>query len=473
MINWFINIALICSVVAQPDTLWTKIYEGREGRDGCRRMIATFDGGYMLGCYQTNSDERNAEDMFLIKTDSNGVQEWSRAYRWRLHDIFYSVAQSTDSCYVMVGEVTGGDFSGGVIAKVDSAGNLIWTQYYGGMLSDVVVCSDGSIAACGGAPLATIGYLVKTDCNGNRIWDETYGGGADWFLSMKPTRDGGFILVGETLSYGNGDQGYIVKVDSVGQEEWHRAIGGPLGDYFRSVFELESGEIFASGGTTGSDGGRDFWVVKLDSNGDTLWTRAYPHDVDDIFGDLIALPDGGMLLAGERYPDLELRDGYAAYRLDSEGNVLWELYFGRVYDGNFTSALFLDDGSYLLAGECNPRLPSRFIEPWLVRTRPDTFNINKVVLLDPAFPSQLVFAAPYPNPFNSAVRICYSLPKPSDVRLTIFDPSGRFIDRLVSGHQAAGEHRLFWSRAGTSSGQYILHLDANGQSQTRRLMLVK
>ena len=452
-------------VHAQPDTLWTKVYEGGLQRDGCYRVIPTFDSGYLLGGYQQTGDEGN--DFVLVKVDSACNQQWRQIYRWALHDFLYSIAQTPDSCYLMCGysDVEG---STGVIAKVDTSRELVWTNFYGGdgcFLCDIIVLTNGNIVAAGFSGGRS--YLVELDCDGEVIWQEIYYDG--YFERMLKTNDGGYILAGESRAFGNGNQGYVLKADSLGEEEWHRDYGSADGDGLWAVVELENGDFVFGGATDSTEiGNQAFWLVKTDSEGEVIWERRYQENCSCRLKDLITLPDSGLMFVGGR------STGYypVSYRLDSTGDVIWNLNLGPIGDAVFYSVLLLENNSYLFAGECYPR-NGRFTEFWLVRTEPDSFGVNDVVLLDPALLAHFELLPPYPNPFNSATTIGYQVPTTGEVSISVYDLLGRQVAMLVNGKMQAGNHRVLWIADNQASGIYFCRMQSVDFVTVRNIALMR
>ncbi len=308
---------------------------------------------------------------------------------------------------------------------------------------------------------------MEVDQDGGLIWQELYHDGV--FGRLLRTHDGGFILAGESLAFGNGNQGYVLKVDSQGSEEWHQDYGSADGDGLWSVVELENGDFVFGGGTDSTEvGSHAFWLVKTDSEGEVIWERRYQENFDCRLKDLIILPDSGLMFVGERFAG----DYPVAYRLDSTGNVTWNFNLGPIGNAVFYSVLLLEDNSYLFAGECYPR-NGRFNEFWLVRTAPDLFDVNDVVPFDPVFPSHYSFEPPYPNPFNATVSIRYQLPSDELLRIAVFDLSGREVAVLKNGKETAGYHTVTWQADCQASGVYFCRMEAAGFKRTVKLILAK
>lgn len=461
-------LSLVVSAVAQVDTVWTGIYRGSRNSDWCLKVIQTADSGFMMGgVYWTDS---TAEDFFLVKTDSNGRQQWSRVYSYHFHDVFYSVAQTRDHGYVMSGYVDQGAASGW-LAKVDSIGEPIWQYGYGeaGEFYSVYVDTSDYIYAAGSDGH---GWFMKLDAEGNVILERHYGGrGGDVLKRVLFLPDGGYLFVGSSSSYGAGFQGYVVRADSSGEEIWHQTYGGPNIDGLGPAIALPNGHYVLGGGSEQNDGYIQFWVIEINSSGEVVWSHTYPHRGDNYLNDLLLAPDGGYLIVGEYTADRPNGYDYTGIKVNSQGEFLWNLDIGPQNDARFKSGISMPDGSYILAGE--ERVPIYSQEFWLVRTTPDTSRGNSVHLLDPAFPSLFVLNAPYPNPFNAVTKITYSLPISSEVRLDILDISGRKVTQLVEESMGAGSHTILWDARDVHSGSYFCRLTAGGYSRSVGLTVIK
>ena len=188
----------------------------------------TTDGGYIL---QENSFFGNGStDVYLIKTDGNGNEQWSKTYGGQSYDQGYSVQQTNDGGYIITGSTRsfGNGSSDVYLIKTDGSGTEQWSQTFGGIEGDggnsVQQTTDGGYIITGSI-FSSIGiedvYLIKTDASGIEEWSQAYGGlDMDVGTSVQQTTDGGYIICGSSHSFGNGynfrPAVYLIKTDGSG-----------------------------------------------------------------------------------------------------------------------------------------------------------------------------------------------------------------------------------------------------------------
>ncbi|MCK4576076.1 hypothetical protein KAU34_06690 [candidate division WOR-3 bacterium] len=211
------------SYAQAPGTLWTKTYGGTESDIGSS-VQQTSDGGYIIAG-STNSFGVDGTDVYLIKTDASGDTLWTRTYGGINGDQGYSVQQTSEGGYIVVGETDsfGAGFYDFYLVKTDSFGDTLWTKTYGGQFYEsgesVQQTSDGGYIIGGYTDSFGAGksdaYLVKTDANGDILWTKIFGGTSfEYGFSAEQTLDGGYIVTGYTWSYGSGyDDVYLIKTE--------------------------------------------------------------------------------------------------------------------------------------------------------------------------------------------------------------------------------------------------------------------
>jgi hypothetical protein len=341
--------------------VWSRTYGGSSYDDGWYGQQTT-DGGYIV-TGETQSFGSGGGDVYLIKSDSLGDTLWTRTYGGIYSDYGFSVQQTTDGGYVVVGRTL--SFGTGnvdvYLIKTDSTGDTLWTRTYGGSGYDegifVQQITDGGYIVAGYTSSFGAGgydaYLIKTDSFGDTLWTCSYGGSNDDYgSSVQQTTDGGYIVVGLTGSFGVGhDDVYLIKTDSIGDTLWTRTYGGSSYDQGYSVQQTTDGGYIVAGRTLSfgaSDG--DIYLIKTDSIGDTLWTRTYGGSNEERGYWAQQTTDGGYIVSG--LTSSFGAGSYDAYliKTDSLGDTLWIRTYGGYWDDRGFWAQQTTDGGYIVSG---------------------------------------------------------------------------------------------------------------------------
>jgi hypothetical protein len=238
-------------------------------------------------------------------------EEWDRTFGGTSSDFAYSVQQTTDSGYVLVGHTDsfGAGSNDAWLVKTDANGMMQWNRTFGRPKSDTAwavrqTAEGGYVLAGYTNSFGAGGYdfwLVKTDANGNELWNRTFGGpSGDFAHSVQQTVDGGYILSGDTNSFGAGSYDFwLVKTDANGMMQWNRTFGGTSIEGTYSVQQTTDGGYILSGDTNSFGAGSyDFWLVKTDANGMMQWNRTFGGTSDEEAYSAQQTTDGGYILAG-------------------------------------------------------------------------------------------------------------------------------------------------------------------------------
>jgi hypothetical protein len=332
--------------------------------DGANSIIQSSDGGYAVAGW-TSSFGAGYWDIYVVKLGSAGNVLWTKTIGGSKYEVANSIIQSSDGGYVVAGwtsSFVAGYYYDIYVVKLDSAGNVLWTKTIGGSYNDwansIIQSSDGGYVVVGstssfGAGIGDI-YVVKLDSAGNVLWTKTIGGSSDDFASsIIQSSDGGYVVAGETYSFGAGWDIYVVKLDSAGNVLWTKTIGGSYNDWANSIIQSSDGGYVVAGETESFGAGvTDIYVVKLDSAGNVLWTKTIGGSSDDFASSIIQSSDGGYVVAGAT---LSFVAGYYydiyVVKLDSAGNVLWTKTIGGSSDDFASSIIQSSDGGYVVAGE--------------------------------------------------------------------------------------------------------------------------
>lgn len=277
--------------------------------------------------------------------------EWMTRYGGIYTDYFRSVEPTLDGGFILGGwsnspisgnkteNVIGFNWDYWVI-KTNSTGNIEWQKTIGGgrswgfgeengeNLSVVKPTSDGGYLVSGYSDSPIIGmktvpnygdfdyWIVKLDSLGNILWQVDLGGASiDQLSSIEQTSDGGCIVGGYSASNISGNKTensrgifdyWVVKLDANGQIQWQKTIGGSNYDYLTSIVVLDNNQYLLAGHsassisgdkTENSKGGFDFWIVKIDNSGTILWQKTIGGDSDDYLQQVIKT-ENGFLFGG-------------------------------------------------------------------------------------------------------------------------------------------------------------------------------
>jgi Secretion system C-terminal sorting domain/SprB repeat len=293
---------------ANGDTLWTKTY-GNTGYDEAQSIKQTSDGGFIMVGQTATVDY--AGDVYLVKTDANGVLVWSTAFGSATKfDFGYSVRQTSDGGYIIAGltNSTGAGLRDVLLLKTNATGVLQWSKTYGGAADDearsVEETADGGFIISGFTQSYGSGYqmyLIKTNSTGNVTWSKTFGGGGlELGYSVKQTSDGGYVLLGYSDSYGSGlVDVLLLKLTATGGISWSKTYGGTADDYGLCIHITTDGGYIISGRTSSYGAGAgDYYLIKTDVNGVHQWSKAYGGSAVDQAGNVRQTADGGYILTG-------------------------------------------------------------------------------------------------------------------------------------------------------------------------------
>ena len=335
---------------------WNKTYKG----SGAHSVIETSEGGYALLGEEFSSGE---SDFWLVKTDSAGNMQWNRSYGGYYPDDASCVVQTHDKGYALVGctyntEEHDGDFW---LVKTNSSGHEQWSRTYGGEdgegASSIVATSDGGFVIAGSTDSFGAGssdaWLVKTDLSGNMQWNRTYGGASsDGAGYVIVTSDGGYAIAGTTQSYGSGwSDFWLVKTDSIGKMQWNKTYGGASYDLGGSLIETSDGGYALIGYTMSyGAGGGDFWLVKTDSAGNHLWNKTYGGAGYDHANSVMQTSEEGYVLVGSTDSFGAGGSDFWLVQTDASGRMECNQTYGGTDSDDAYCATATSDGWYALAG---------------------------------------------------------------------------------------------------------------------------
>lgn len=349
---------VLCSVAVKDvlESDWINRYVTEYPDSYANAIQATGDGGAILlvSSYPEYTDNSNVS---IIKLNSIGEISWKRTFDGADEDMPQEVIQTFDGTYVaLIGTES---FTEEVwIIKLDATGNTLWQKTYSnGFAKTMKETSNGGYILAGNAYSIGGGdiWVMKLDTDGQIVWQKTYGGDQiETALDIQELDSGGYIVSGYTQSFGEGDNdAWILKLNMDGSLAWQKTYGGSEADYARAIQSTSDGGFIFVGSTKSFGAGlTDAWVVKLESTGNIVWQKAIGLSYTDLFREILQTVDGQYLLVG--YSTVVNTSAYSngwVLKLDSDGERVWE----RAYDGGGYEHLEVlsqaDDGTIFTAGD--------------------------------------------------------------------------------------------------------------------------
>jgi hypothetical protein len=546
---------------ASGNEQWSQSY-GEMGWDEGHSVQQTSDGGYIIGGY-TQDLGANLYDAYLVKTDGSGTEQWSQAYGGSGYDYGHSVQQTSDGGYFIAGSTTsyGAGMSDVYFVKTDASGNQQWSQTYGGTGTDIGLSaqqtSDGGYIITGHSKgyseMYSDVYLVKTDASGNQQWSQTFGGDyVDLGNSVQQTSDGGYIITGYTYySYETGSQNvYLIKTDSAGNEQWSQTFGETGWDEGFSVQQTSDGGYIIAGFKTITSYDTDVWLIKTDASGNEEWSQTIDERNEDEARSVQQTSDGGYIIAGHTTYSGASGSSIYLIRVATEtppeiivdltylsgspvpaggGNLDFDLYLENAsgeaqdfdawleiaYEGGTPNTVVLRSFTNYLAGWTINRpgmyypIASTYVAgnytftgkaginpifawdesgfpfvkegtdhiagfvPFPVDGAQDPFD--EIIKGDSHnAPAEFGMINAYPNPFNPTTVLSYQLSVISHVSLRIYDVSGRLVESPLNNvWRDAGVHEITFDASNLTSGLYIYRLTAGDLNATGKMVLLK
>jgi len=360
--NSFRNKSARNTYVASPSLEWAVTFGGSNIDVGyCVQQ--TTDEGYIISGY-TRSYGASGHNIWLIKTDSTGVELWNKTFGGSSDDEGQSVQQTSDGGYIIAGwtQSYGSGSKDLWLIKTDSAGNEQWNKLFGGTNDDgatsVRQTTDGGYVISGYTSSYGAGsvdaWLIKTDSLGNQEWQKPLGGlSSDGAWCVEQTTDGGYILTGWTYSYGPGVIGnlWLVKTDSLGNQQWNKVFGGSDVDRGYYVSQTTDGGYIITGYTDSFGAGLyDMWLIKTDSSGNEQWSKTFGGTGRDYGNSVQQTISGGYIITGYTLSYGAGNEDVWLVKTDSLGNKVWDETFG----GTSSDVGYLGqqtiDGGYIVTG---------------------------------------------------------------------------------------------------------------------------
>jgi len=361
---------IVAKFNSKGQRIWSKTYGGTDDEElSC--IVQRRDGGYFVSGY-TDSFGAGWNDAWLLRINASSRIVWQKTYGGWGGDYVFLIRETRDGGVIMVGQTY--TYGAGnwdiLLMKTSTSGNLQWARTFGGTEEDrafsVELTPDGGYVVAGwtysfGAGQADF-WVLKLDAAGGIQWQRVYGGKKDdWAFSIKPTMDGGYVVVGNTDRFtgpkGHG-RAWVLKLSSAGAIQWQKVYRGKANfEELRNVWQVSDGNFIVAGRISNRPS-----VLKLSPNGSIIWQRQY-HEIHTI-EDLVPDDTGGYFAAGQRWYSDFGKEDIAILKLDPDGKLDCSEWF---QDGD---AVSISTKAWTAKTACTVTFPS------IVITRTTVGNIN-------------------------------------------------------------------------------------------------
>ena len=298
------------------------------------------------------------ESINQISPIFNG-ERWMKTFDLNDYDAGYSVQQTTDGGYIVVGSTHPPSGNSNVwIIKTDNKGDMVWDKKYeGGYGHSIKQTSDGGYIIEGERYSSgnSDSWLIKIDEDGNILWDKTFDyTDVDLSSDVEQTNDGGYIISGFKGQPGDTDA-WLLKTDESGELEWYSTYGGSGDDGAYSVVQTLDGGYVVSGYISPFEDTNELavWLFKTNSDGEMLWEKTFSGGYNDGGFSVQLTDDGGYIITGVTASSKLLIYDVLLIKTDDEGELLWKKTLGGTYSDWGFEVQQTNDGGYIITGVTN------------------------------------------------------------------------------------------------------------------------
>jgi hypothetical protein len=315
----------------------------------------------------------------LMISTSQAQQTFIKSIGELFDEVGYSLLQKENGDFVAAGYMTtnNGAQEDYYLIKTDADGNPEWSRSFGGNLTDmcisVIATNDNGYLMCGESKTPGTGiysaYLIKTDSSGIMQWQKKYYG--DYEANGRGVvqiDDSGYIFCGSTWAEPNGQSDvYLVKINLEGDTIWTKKFGGPEDDWPQTMVSTNDGGLAICGSTRNTQNGvENIYVIKTDAQGNLLWENNYGSPTYDLGKKIIETSDGGLVVCGQSTNSNAGYLDFIVLRINNDGDEIWQKYFGSDDAAWGMSIAETSDAGFVACGAIR-KSGSENISVWLVK----------------------------------------------------------------------------------------------------------
>lgn len=293
--------------------------------------------------------------------------QWQKVYGGTDDDIAKAVVMLENAEVAVIGTCKSfnAQRSDICVTRLNKEGQTKWRTLLGGKKTDkgiaisrakdgnLLILGEGKSFEHGGQDL----YVAKLSLDGKLIWEKSFGGDRDEYAGgIAGTNDGGVLLVGDSESFSKKGYRdiYIVRLNKDGKMLTTKTIGGKLNDEANALTRTADGNFIMAGSREiKSSGDADFFLMKLNQNGEKIWARTLGEKYNDVLHAIAPTPDGGIVATGKTRSYNSAQTDLPIMHFDKNGKLIWFKIYGFSYYDEGNAITMTKDGNYMVAGITN------------------------------------------------------------------------------------------------------------------------
>ncbi len=459
------------------DLIWSKTYGVSGGASKFRSVLPTSDGGFIAAGWIYESPAK-AHDILIVKTDGAGNEIWTRKLGGAGSDSANTITTDSNVGFIFTGSTsqTVADYPSPFILKTDNQGSTILFKRYGAANYSGIGgfrTSDNGIFFIGRTSGSVSPFLFKVDQAGGYIWSKNYyvwSGGSPGtpqiYLSscaVVQTKDSGFLYCGPGSTWGGADIG-LFKLDDTGAIVWKKVLGNTQNDHAYVIAETDDGYVVAGISYSFSLGDSDYYLFKVDSVGNVIWSRGYGDAGEDFLHSLSKTTDGGFVLIGS---STSFGNDKQIYMVKTDADGLSGCYHKNAITKE-SSGTHVNSHNGLL---------------WPIQTLSSDSSANIIITPETETDSTLCSSLTvgqiaerralklYPNPANNHINLELDRTDIEFIEVSLSDQTGRVVANLFKGAYAAYTGQL--SLPEVAPGLYLLTVRTDDQKPLQFKLIIQ
>ena len=439
------------------------------------------DGGYLVFGNIGDGFYADTSQLFTMKTDENGIVEWSNIIGSDTKlNYFNSITKTPSNTFLAAGhhkeEVSFGAPLHSLIAKFDENGNTDLLMYHDWEWDDEM---QGIIQKDGGSGFVVIGttqsygagspnnynvFMMRTDYSGIEQSKTVLDGGYDDFgYSVAAGIDGGYIFAAVYESGTTGRDLWIIRTNEMLDTLWTKRIDASGSDYALSIKQTNDNKYIVAGHVNSSGTNTDAVLLKIDDDGVVEWVNTYGGNGFDYAFDVIVTPDNDYIFCGSSD---SYTDGSQVYlvKTNSAGDTIWTKIIPYELRSKAYSINKMGEDQYLLAGHYK-QANGDYKVLVIKITDLSTSVVEQIISNQPTFKC-------VPNPIRTSARIKIALKHDSKINLSLYNHSGKKLKTLLDQRSPGKTFDIDFSIDGISSGMYYFVLTTDDQTLSYKIAII-